>query len=196
MSFIYHGTRKSNKISITFDDGPTNGVTDLILDELRARSIRASFFMVGSRILSSPNLAKRVLAEGHEICNHTYNHLQLKGLNDDQIQQELLGTQQVMVEVMGCHTLWFRPPYGALNSTQLEMIEKLGFKVVLWDVDSLDWSQPGEDRIVENIRTQTKSGSIILCHDLYLQTASSTGPVLDLLLRDGFIFETLSGLLV
>jgi peptidoglycan/xylan/chitin deacetylase (PgdA/CDA1 family) len=195
MGFIYSGSRKDNKITISFDDGPTNGVTNTILKELNARSIYANFFMIGSRIHSSPDLAKHVLAEGHEIGNHTFTHAKLDDLNAEQFEWELLRTQQIMAELLNHRAKWFRPPYGSLKATQMSTAESFGLEVVLWDVDSLDWSQPSEDRIVENIQKATRAGSIILCHDLYDQTARSVGRVLDNLLHDGFSFVTLSELL-
>ena len=193
--FINSGPSDGNRIAITFDDGPTPGVTDVILDELKKRNIRSTFFMIGRQIVAAPELAQRVLAEGHEICNHTFNHVKLNTLSDQQVNWEIQKTQDTISELLNYRPTWLRPPYGAFRKNQIGILQSLNVGVVFWSVDSRDWSQPGEEKISNTILTHTKPGSIILCHDLHKQTASCIGQILDGLLERKFEFTSISAFL-
>ena len=193
--FIGSGNGFGNRISISFDDGPTPGVTEVVLDELKKRNIRSTFFMIGKRVVAAPDLAKRVLAEGHEVCNHTFNHLKLNSLPDQQVDWEIQKTQDTIGELLNLRPAWLRPPYGAFRKNQMGIPQSKELGVVFWSVDPRDWSQPGEAKIVDTILTETKAGSIILCHDLHKQTANCIGQVLDGLLERNFEFINMSGFL-
>ena len=191
-AFVTMGPVDGKRIALTFDDGPTPGVTELILDELQRRRLHATFFMIGERIAGAPELARRVLAEGHEIGNHTFTHPKLNQMTDLQIDVEIQKTQDVMRDLLGCTAHWFRPPYGALRPSQAGIPAAQGLRVALWSVDSRDWTQPGEAEIVRAVLAETRPGSIILCHDLHRQTANGLGAILEGLLERGSTFETLS----
>jgi len=193
--FITSGPSAGNRVALTFDDGPTPGVTDRILDELKRRKLHATFFMIGRSIAAAPDLARRVLAEGHEVGNHTFTHPKLTTLSDQQAEAEIQKTQDIIGEVLHHRAVWFRPPYGALSRNQAGIVQKTGLRVVLWNVDPADWSQPGEDKIARTVLAETKPGSIIVCHDLHAQTANSLGPILDGLAERDFMPATLSALL-
>jgi peptidoglycan/xylan/chitin deacetylase (PgdA/CDA1 family) len=193
--FIHSGPGDGNRIAITFDDGPTPGVTEVVLDELGKRGLRATFFMIGRLVVAAPELARRVMAEGHEIGNHTFTHPKLNTLSDPQVGEEIQKTQDTLGAVVPCRPVWFRPPYGAFRRNQAGLAEGKNLGVVFWSVDPRDWSLPGEDRIVDVVLNQTKPGSIILCHDVQRQTAESVPRILDGLLARGFNFVTLSALL-
>lgn len=190
--FIGSGNGFGNRIAITFDDGPTPGVTNVVLDELKKRNLRSTFFMIGKRVLAAPELAQRVLAEGHEVCNHTFNHLKLNTLPDQQVDWEIQKTQDTIGEVLNQHPTWLRPPYGAFRKNQIGIPQSKDLGVVFWSVDPRDWAQPGEDKIVNTILSETKPGSIILCHDLHQQTAHCVGRILDGLLERDFEFTNIS----
>jgi len=195
IEFITSGPPDGNWIALTFDDGPTPGVTDLILDELKRRKLHATFFMIGQRIAAAPDLARRVLAEGHEVGNHTFTHPKLTTLADHEVDTEIQKTQDIMDEALNHRAAWFRPPYGELRQNQAGLLASKGLGIVLWNVDSQDWSEPGEAKIIETALAETKPGSIILCHDRHQQTAHALGPILDGLLEQGFAPATLSELL-
>jgi len=138
VEFITSGPPDGNRIALTFDDGPTPGVTDRILDELQKRKLHATFFMIGQRIAAAPDLARCVLAEGHEVGNHTFTHPKLTTLSDQQADAEIQKTQDIMAEVLNHRPAWFRPPYGALRQDQAAMLASRGLGIVLWSVDSKD----------------------------------------------------------
>ena len=195
IEFIRSGPPDGNRVALTFDDGPTPGVTNLILDEFRKRKLHATFFMVGQRIAAAPDLARRVLAEGHEIGNHTFTHANLITLADQEVDEEIQKNQDIMAELLNYRAAWFRPPYGELRQTQVGMLAGRGMGIVLWNVTSEDWSLPGEAKIIGPILAQTTPGSIILCHDFHQQTANAVSPILDGLLERGFTSVTLSALM-
>jgi peptidoglycan/xylan/chitin deacetylase (PgdA/CDA1 family) len=195
IEFITSGPPDADRVALTFDDGPTPGVTDLILDELQRRNLHATFFMIGERIATAPDLARRVLAEGHEVGNHTFTHPKLTTLADEYVDAEIQKTQDIIGEVLNHRPAWFRPPYGALRQNQAILPAQKGLGIVLWSVDPQDWAQPGEAKIAGTVLAETKPGSIILCHDLHRQTADGVGAILDGLLERGFAFTTLSELL-
>jgi peptidoglycan/xylan/chitin deacetylase (PgdA/CDA1 family) len=170
-------------------------VTEVVLDELKKRNLRSTFFMIGKRVVAAPELAQRVLAEGHEVCNHTFNHLKLNSLPDQQVDWEIQKTQDTIGEVLNQHPTWLRPPYGAFRKNQISIPQSKELGVVFWSVDPRDWSQPGEAKIVDTILTQAKPGSIILCHDLHKQTANCVGQILDGLLERNFEFINISAFL-
>lgn len=188
LPFLESGPADANRIALTFDDGPTPGMTELILDRLKERGLTASFFMIGQRAAAAPELARRVLGEGHAVCNHSYTHPKLDALPDAQVESELARTQDTLAEILNHRPSAFRPPYGSFRKNQALLAQKLGLRVVLWSVNTRDWAQSGEDKIVDTILTQTKAGSIILCHELHRQTADCLGRVLDQLLERQFQF--------
>jgi peptidoglycan/xylan/chitin deacetylase (PgdA/CDA1 family) len=193
ISFFEHGGAEGNQLALTFDDGPVPGITERILDELKKRDLPATFFMIGRQVAAAPDLARRVLAEGHEIGNHTFTHRKLTELPDDEALEELEKTEAIFREAIDYKAAWFRPPFGAFRRAQAPMATARNLGVALWNVDSEDWQNPGEARIAENILTKSQPGSILLCHELS-QTADCLGFTLDQLLARSLQFVTVSTL--
>lgn len=195
IEFIKHGPVGHNEVALTFDDGPTPGVTELILDELKRRELKATFFMIGEQIAAAPDLARRVLAEGHEIGNHTYTHPKLTTLPDVEVEAEIQKAQEIIASELGNRSIWFRPPYGLLRQNHAPMLQARNLGIVLWNVDPRDWAEPGKDKITGTILSEANSGAIIVCHDRHHQTANSLPAVLDGLLERSLKPVTLSVLL-
>ncbi len=193
--FANAGSGFGNRLCITFDDGPTPGVTETVLEELKKRNIRSTFFMIGKRVKECPDLARRVLAEGHELANHTFTHPKLSAMSDAKVQWELRACQEAIAEATGVTPIWFRPPYGAFRKNQGWMARELGLGVALWSIDPRDWARPGVGRIISTVDQQSRPGSIILMHDLHRQTAEAVGELLDRLLEKEFEFARVSGFL-
>jgi peptidoglycan/xylan/chitin deacetylase (PgdA/CDA1 family) len=192
---IYQGPVDGSRIALTFDDGPTPGVTDRILDELKQRGLHATFFMIGQRVVISPDLARRVLAEGHVVANHTLTHAKLTELPDAQAAREIERAQAVFAEVLNHRPVWFRPPFGFLRPSQLPLVHNQGMQTVMWSIDTRDWARPGEGQIVSKVLGEVQAGAVILCHDMYAQTANAVAAILDGVLARGFKPVTLSALM-
>jgi peptidoglycan/xylan/chitin deacetylase (PgdA/CDA1 family) len=195
LEIINCGTAMRREIALTFDDGPTPGVTDRILDELKARGAHATFFMIGQRIAAAPDLARRVVAEGHEVANHTFTHPKLGELPSARAEEEIQKTQDVIHEILGLQPAWFRPPYGSFRPDQGPLVHNRGMRIAGGSVDPRDWSQPGEELIIGAIAGDARAGSIVICHDMHAQTANAIGAVLDGFIAAGLTPVTVSRLI-
>ncbi|MDO0823766.1 polysaccharide deacetylase family protein [Desulfosporosinus nitroreducens] len=180
-------------VALTFDDGPDPIDTPDILDILKEKEARATFFVLGKAAQSNPALLKRLVKEGHEIGNHGFNH----DYQQRHLVKEMNQTDQAVYAATGYHTYFYRPPGGFVSKTQLETTNRNGHVVALWSVDSKDWRNPGVKQIVDNVVKNVFPGSIILMHDggyQRSQTVKSLGPIIDALRARGYRLATLSEL--
>ena len=185
-----------NFIAMTFDDGPHPRNTPRLLDLLRSRNIKATFFVVGNCVDLYPNVVRRTIAEGHEIGNHTYTHRLLTKCSDAEITSELTRCRDAVARAANYQQRVLRPPYGELHQRQREMVHStFGYPTILWSVDPLDWKRPGPSVVTSRILAGTTSGAIILSHDLHAPTIDAMPATLDGLLARGFQFVTVSQLL-
>lgn len=183
-------------IALTFDDGPHVTNTPRLLDMLRDRNIKATFFVVGKCAQEYPHLIRRILAEGHEIGNHTWTHRSLPTLSEASAHDELVKTAKAVEDASGYHIRVMRPPYGATNlRLKKTCYDDFGYPTILWDVDPFDWKRPGASVVKSRILAGTRPGSIILCHDIHQQTIDAMPDTLDTLLSKGYRFVTVSQLL-
>jgi peptidoglycan-N-acetylglucosamine deacetylase len=183
-------------IAMTFDDGPSAENTPRLLEMLKQRNIKATFFLIGQNVASNPDLVRRILAEGHEIGNHSWTHPQLSKLSDDRVTAEITQTQDAIKEASGFTPTLLRPPYGAITPRQREWIEsRFGLNIILWSVDPFDWKRPGASVITQRILSQTRPGAIILSHDIHKQTVDAMPATLDALIAKGYKFATVSQLI-
>jgi peptidoglycan-N-acetylglucosamine deacetylase len=183
-------------IAMTFDDGPSPGNTTRLLDILKQRNIKVTFFMIGPNVVAHPEIARRALAEGHEIGNHSWTHPQLSKLSDQRVTEEITKTQEAIKNACGFTPTLLRPPYGAITKRQREWIEnQFELNVILWSVDPLDWKRPGAAVITQRILSGAQSGAIILSHDIHQQTVDAMPATFDALLAKGYKFVTVSQLI-
>jgi peptidoglycan-N-acetylglucosamine deacetylase len=183
-------------IAMTFDDGPSPETTPRLLDILKQRNIKVTFFMIGQNAERNPEIVKRILAEGHEIGNHSWTHPQLSKLSDQRITDEITKTQDAIKNASGYTPVLLRPPYGAITSRQKDWIEKqFGLSIIMWSVDPFDWKRPGASVIEQRILAGARPGSIILSHDIHKQTVDAMPATLDALAQKGFKFVTVSQLI-
>jgi peptidoglycan/xylan/chitin deacetylase (PgdA/CDA1 family) len=157
------GPRSGKKIALTFDDGPAPD-TGQFLNELKHLKIHATFFMIGQQVAGHGALLKRMMAEGHELANHSWNHANLGG-GGGAATQQITSTNRAIFRASGFRPCLMRPPYGSTGSDLVRRVRSQHMTSVLWDVDPKDWSTPGTGTIVNTIRGQTHAGSIILEHD-------------------------------
>lgn len=183
-------------VAITFDDGPHPTLTPQLLDMLAQRKVHATFFILGEMAKPHPEILQRALREGHEIANHSFTHPNLAKLSDDAVRRELNNTKEVITSAISRPVPFMRPPYGSLSNAQRKWVhDDLGYKIILWDVDPLDWKDRNSDTIARRILEGTHRGSIILAHDIHKTTVEAMPRVLDGLLAKGFRFATVSELL-
>lgn len=170
-----YGTGTGNRtVALTFDDGPHPTNTPKLLDALKLAGIHATFFMLGQNLATSAGKAilARAAAEGHQIGNHTYTHPDLTKLSEQQVRDEILKTEVLIGSAMGQHKL-LRPPYGAHNSTIDKVAKDLGYTLVLWNVDSMDWHPKYRDgQWVEHAMDQIehREHCVVLAHDIHPTT--------------------------
>jgi peptidoglycan-N-acetylglucosamine deacetylase len=183
-------------IAMTFDDGPSSANTPRLLDILKQRNIKATFFLIGQNVASNPDIVRRILADGHEIGNHSWTHPQLSKLPDDRVTAEITKTQDAIKDASGFTPTILRPPYGAITARQREWIEsKFGLSIILWSVDPFDWKRPGASVITQRILSQVRPGAIILSHDIHKQTVDAMPATLDGLIAKGYKFVTVTQLI-
>lgn len=182
---------KGKVVSLTFDDGPSPKTTPKVLETLKKFGVKATFFVTGEGALKNPALIKQIIAEGHTIGNHTYDHADLSKLSKSQIESELSRTQAAVDQALGKHyeMTMVRPPYGAGAAKTREAAP--GKDVVLWNVDSNDWRFKNDDaKIIQNIFEGSESvrarGGTILMHDIHPQTVRVLDGVIDRLQREGY----------
>lgn len=183
-------------IAITFDDGPHATLTPKLLDILKERGIKATFFVLGECVAANPEIVRRAVAEGHEIGNHSWDHKALPRSGGAGVASEMNQTSAAIEQAGGKKPVVMRPPYGATTAAITKRLnDEFGFKVVMWEVDPLDWKVRNSARVTGEIVKQTKPGSIILAHDIHPTTVAAMPETLDALLKKGFKFVTVSELI-
>lgn len=179
------------KIALTFDDGPHKKVTPVILDILKKKGGKATFFVLGNRVQYYPEIMQRMVDEGHEIGNHSWNHSELTKLTEKEIEEQLLKTQQAVYDTVGIWPGTVRPPYGAYDDI---VIAAAQLPIMMWSVDTLDWKHRNKNKVIKAALAGAKDGGVILFHDLYSSTADALGPIMDKLTAQGYEFVTVSEL--
>ena len=182
------------KVALTFDDGPSSEYTPLLLDGLRERNVKASFFVIGSNIEKEggEEIIRRIYEEGHLIGNHTWHHVDLSDLSTEDAWKELEMTDSLIKEITGEETALVRPPFGEFPRS-MEEPDKLYVK---WTVDSRDWVAKDTQEIVRKVVTDTEENDIILMHDCYETSVEAALQIIDTLSERGYEFVTVDRLLL
>lgn len=195
---FYSGKKKDMMIALTFDDGPHPSQTVRILDILDKYGIKATFFAVGVNAEYYSASLKEAVARGHEIGNHTYSHPKLDKLDGEALKSEILRSEKSIYDVCGYKTHLMRPPEGLVGADLKGIARDLGYKVILWDIDTRDWAHTSPSKISQNVIKNVSSGDIILMHD-YIGKNSPTAEAIELfipkLLDMGYRFVTVSELI-
>ncbi|MEU7892582.1 polysaccharide deacetylase family protein [Nonomuraea sp. NPDC049152] len=185
--------RKVKCVALTFDDGPGD-YTQWLLDELDDLGVKATFFVVGQMVAADRHhTLPRMVAEGHELGNHSWSHAELPRLSDVGIARELGRTQELVQKITGVRMGVMRPPYGSTNARVAAESRRLGLAQILWSVDTLDW----RDRvatIVARRASRATRGSIVLMHDIHRTTVEAVPHLVDALSDKGYRFVTVSEL--
>jgi peptidoglycan/xylan/chitin deacetylase (PgdA/CDA1 family) len=197
-NLYFHGSRNKKEIALTFDDGPSNE-TEKILDLLKEYNAKATFFIWGQRIKGREKTIEKIIREGHEIGNHSYDHKRLAFKSQSYIEQDLKKCDSELFKFK-IKTNLFRPPGLSMFYNLFEVCKKLEKKIIICDVISNDWKKPGIEKIIEKVLKKTKNGSIISFHD-YLEGIGSNKEIIPALqkiipkLKKKYEFITVSKLL-
>ncbi len=190
---VWEIPNRDNKIFLTFDDGPMPGITDFVLDELKKNNVQATFFCIGKNIEAHPDLFSRIINEGHSVGNHTQNHV--KGW-DVSLEKYLENAQECHNQIENLSDKkphLFRPPYGKIKFSQAKALKKLDYKIIMWDVLSVDYdANVSPEKCLDNVVKNTQRGSIIVFHDS-LKAATNVKfalpKAIEILKSKGFIFD-------
>ena len=183
-------------IALTFDDGPHPSHTPRLLNILKSHNVKETFYVTGQNAARYPGIIQRIVAEGHELGNHTWGHPNLTKLSDASVRSELDRCNQAIVNAVGIKPRTFRPPYGALSSRQRVWInQQYGYPIVFWSVDPRDWKDRNASIVSSRLLSQTRNGSILLLHDIHSSSVSAVPQTINGLISKGYQFVTVSQLL-
>ena len=188
----YYEKKNRKVVALTFDDGPNPATTNQALDTLSKYGIKATFFVLGKNVSGNEEILKRMKADGHVIGNHSWSHPVLSKLSLDEAKKQITDTEDALTKVLGSSSKLMRPPYGAITD---DIRNSLDLSFIMWDVDSLDWKSKNEASILTEIQRQVKNGSIILMHDIHVETVNALPKVIDYLKEQGYEFVTVPEML-
>ncbi|CUH80434.1 polysaccharide deacetylase family protein [Tropicibacter naphthalenivorans] len=180
-------------VAMTFDDGPHPSLTPKLLDMLKARGLRATFYLIGNRVVTWPDIVRRIADEGHEIGNHSWSHPNLAKYSDQGVLDQIDRTSDAIFKITGRPPVTFRPPYGSFTRRQRMMLyTNRNLPTILWSVDPQDWRRPGASVVSQRILKGSRPGAIILSHDIQSGTVKAMPSTFDTLTGRGMKFGTIS----
>lgn len=179
-------------VALTFDDGPAAELTGGLLDTLAAEGAPAPFFVLGQSVNDHPDVARRIVDDGHEIANHTWSHRDLATLEEGAIIDEIETTNAAIEEATGVRPTYLRPPYGSYSEVVQGATDQ---PIVTWDVDSADWQSRDSGAVVEAVLGSASPGSIVLMHDIHASTVDAVPAIIDGLRAEGYTLVTVDTIL-
>ncbi|WP_264548874.1 polysaccharide deacetylase family protein [Flavobacterium sp. N2820] len=195
-NLVWDIPNSDKKIFLTFDDGPIPEITEWVLDILKSEEIKATFFCIGDNIKKHPEVYKRILAEGHQTGNHTFNHLNGWKTKTNHYIDNFKLCETECLKLNSEHSFLFRPPYGKIKPSQTKAIRNLGYKIIMWDVLSYDFD-PNiiPEKCLKNVISNTEQGSIIVFHDSKKAEKNlkyALPKAIQILKNKGFVFDVIS----
>lgn len=181
------------KVAVTYDDGPHPVYTDQILDVLKSKGAKATFFVIGKNVEQRTEVLQRMQEEGHLICNHTYDHVDLSKLAPTDACLQLCKTSDAIERATGVRPMFFRPPFGEWKTILSDCTDMLP---VMWTLDTLDWKTQNSMNSYQKVVDNVKENDIILMHDYYAETVTATEYIVDYLLTEGYDLVTVDELLL
>lgn len=175
---------------LTFDDGPNATLSPLLVEELNARGVKASFFVLGKNAELNREVIDLQYASGHDVCSHGYDHQnKLTLLSPEELAYQLDETARILREITGHDPLYVRPPYGDIDK---ETAEKIKAPLMLWTIDPRDWESRDAEQVRDSILQEAFDGGVVICHDQYESTVLGVLEAVDILLEQGWQFLSLS----
>jgi peptidoglycan/xylan/chitin deacetylase (PgdA/CDA1 family) len=196
-TYVSHGARSDPRVALTFHASGDPTLATQLLDELASRNVSVTVFGVGQWLAANPDLVARIRTDGHELGNHTYSHQSMGQLSASRTAAEIAGCAQVLQKLTGSISAWFRPSgIDVPTAAILAAAGRAGYPVsVGYDVDSLDFQDPGASAVVANVRKGVQAGSIVSLHFGHAGTITAMGPILDHLAASGLHTATVGQLL-
>lgn len=191
---LARGNPAQKILALTFDDGPHPGLTEKLLAILKAKNVKATFFVVGKMVEKQPDLLRRIEADGHVIGNHSFSHVTLTKIPTMEIAAEYRATNDLVKKILGKPLRFCRPPGGDYDQDVIQTATELGLTTVLWTDDPGDYANPGDSVIQGRVLRKLTNGGIILLHDGITQTLKILPQVIDYAHKHGFRFETIDEL--
>lgn len=167
-NYVWNIPNNERKVFLTFDDGPIPEITEWVLVQLKAYNCKATFFCIGNNIEKNPDVFNKIVADGHAIGNHTFNHVKGWNTTNKTYFKEVEKCEAIMqkVSIEKYQSKFFRPPFGKIKPSQSIKLRKLGYKIIMWDVLSADYKKEiTKEKCLENVLKNVESGSIIVFHD-------------------------------
>jgi polysaccharide deacetylase family sporulation protein PdaB len=196
---IFMGDSSKKQIALTFDDGPEETYTPQILEILRDKGVKATFFVVGKMAEEYPEQLKQIYKEGHVIGNHTWDHPYITELTDEQLIENVHKTSEEIEKVTGFKPNLFRPPFGEMEERQAALLHQHGYRTIMWTADTKDWSGVSAERIVSTVKQEASPGVIVLQHNYHVEgefgTVEALPEIIDELQAEGYEFVTVPELL-
>lgn len=195
-SAVYAGNIDPNRpmVALTYDDGPSPTVTPRILKCLQDNGGRATFFMVGQKVIKSPDVLKQMVAQGCEVANHTFDHTLMTKVSPTDLANQLVATNQAVSDACGISPVLMRPCGGAKTDAGMNIAGAISMPAILWSVDTLDWKTRDAAQTIQTVLDKVKDGDIILMHDLYDATGDASETIIPELVKRGFQLVTVSEL--
>lgn len=181
------------RVALTFDDGPHPVNTKILLDGLRERGVKATFFVIGENIAGREEIIRQMAEDGHLIGNHTYNHTDIRKMSSEEACEELKKTSDLVEEITGNTTPYVRAPFGNWDDDLDCLISMIPVK---WSVDPLDWTTKNQAQIVNKVVTKAADNDIILLHDCYESSVKAALEIIDILKQRGYEFVTVEEVLL
>lgn len=153
------------EVYITFDDGPDPKYTPEVLLLLKKYNIKASFFLIGEKLIQYPLIVKQIQQAGHTIGNHSFSHKSMKFCSKDRIIKEILDTDNLIQKITHAKPVYFRPPYGRFDPRFKKILQQNGYSMIMWSLLSYDFSADTSEKITKHIIRHIKPGAIIVFHD-------------------------------
>lgn len=194
---IYRIGTNEPKVALTFDISWGTRMPGPVLDQLDRYGVKATFFLSGPWSERHPEIVRRIAGSGHEVQSHGHKHVNFSTLSAEGVVENLRAAHDILTRLTGQTPSFVRPPNGDFDDKSILAARSIGYETVIWDVDSLDWMNPGVDRIVERVLRLTKPGSIILMHasDSCKQTDQALPRIIEGLRGRGLQIVTLRELL-
>lgn len=193
---VSHGDPESNLIALTFDDGPHPVYVPRLLALFRAEKVNATFFLIGDQFRLFPDVARAIVADGHEVGNHSLTHRNLRRAPPSDAEREIVGMQKLLKERLGVVPGVYRPAYGVVTDTVRRICKREHLAIIRWNVDPADWQRKTtREMIVRNVLDNVSSGSILLFHATHKKTVEAVSDLIPILRYRGFEFATVSKLL-